>query len=424
MVPPDGARTKLPTLSWDSVVDAAEPDTPVADSSPDAVLTPENEPITLTPLSLDLDLSAGPTIPSAHPSRPRHRGFPVSHRHRSRHRSSRRPLSSTTPLSFVRHRPRSSCRRSAMSPPVPTRCRRLHPLRRLRVETVLQAPTADALPVIQEATPVDLGTPTLPTISAPAPRPATATPFEFDPASVAPPPVRQPGRRKKRGGLKLVVTLLVLIALVAGGLVLGRSYLFPGDWDDATAPYAETVVAATGVEFAEPLSIVAEPTTDFATRLQVQFATVPPDQLARWRALGLASGVVDDATIAQQLTGWQDAVYSTIDGQVYHDAGAVGPALDPQLTQEMAAASLDQQFGWSVEQPRRTLDAAAATSAEVLQQSTSRCPVVTVRRAGSAGADRGRRRPAAGHRLPHTGTARVCRIRCDDRSRQRDQRAR
>ena len=34
----------------------------------------------------------------------------------------------------------------------------------------------------------------------------------------------------------------------------------------------------------------------------------------------------------------------------------------------MAAASLDQEFGWSVDQPQRTLDAAAATSAEVLRQ--------------------------------------------------------
>jgi hypothetical protein len=366
MVPPDGARTKLPTLSWDSVVDAAEPDTPVADSSPDAVLTPENEPITLTPLSLDLDLSAGPHDPVSAPEPTAAPVFP-----------SQPPPPVPTPVAAaapvvddtvvvrttppavivpaigdVTSGPDSLSTAAPVAPAAP----------------IMQAPTTDALPVIQEATPVDLGTPTLPTISAPAPRPTTATPFEFDPASVVPPPVRQPGRRKKRGGLKLVVTLLVLIALVAGGLVLGQSYLFPGDWDDATAPYAETVVAATGVEFAEPLSIVAEPTADFATRLQVQFATVPPDQLARWRALGLASGAVDDVTIAQQLTGWQDAVYSTIDGQVYHDAGAMGPALDPQLTQEMAAASLDQQFGWSVEQPRRTLDAAAATSAEVLRQ--------------------------------------------------------
>ncbi len=163
--------------------------------------------------------------------------------------------------------------------------------------------------------------------------------------------------------------LLVLAGLVAAAFVFGTPYLFPGEWDDATAPYAEAVESSTGVEFVEPLSIVAEPTADFTTRLQTQFGAVSPDELAQWRALGLATGAVDEATIARQLAGWQDAVYSTIDGQVYHDLGAAGPELDTQLTQEMAAALLDQQFGWSDEQPQRTLDAAAATSAEVLRQS-------------------------------------------------------
>jgi hypothetical protein len=233
-------------------------------------------------------------------------------------------------------------------------------------------PETDDLPVIQEATPVDIGAPLLPTISAPtlAPSPAAApaTSFEFDPASFAPAPTHQPSRRKKRGGLKLLAVLVVLGGLVAAGVVVGQPYLFPGDWDDATAAYAEAVEVASGVEFAEPLSIVAEPTAEFAARLQAQFAAISPDELSQWRALGLASGTVDDATLAGQLSGWQDAVYSTTDGQVYHDSGAAGPELDGQLTQEMAAASLDQQFGWSLEQPQRTLDAAAATSAEVLRQ--------------------------------------------------------
>ncbi len=227
---------------------------------------------------------------------------------------------------------------------------------------------SDALPQIQEATPVETAAPLLPSIPAPAPRAVAATQFEFDPGSVAPAPTHQPHRRKQRRGIKLFATLLVLGGLVAAGIVFGQPYLFPGEWDDATAPYAEAVETASEVEFAEPLSIVAEPTADFATRLQTQFASIPPEELAQWRALGLASGVVDDTTVARQLSGWQDAVYSTLDGQVYHDIGAAGAELDAQLTQEMAAASLDQQFGWSVEQNERALDGAAATSAEVLRQ--------------------------------------------------------
>jgi hypothetical protein len=226
----------------------------------------------------------------------------------------------------------------------------------------------DALPSIQEATPVEAGGPLLPSVSPPAQRQASPTSFEFDSASVAHPHNQEPRHRKQHRGIKLLAALVVLGGLVAAGVVFGKAYLFPGEWDDVTAPYADAVETAGGVEFAEPLSIVAEPTADFGTRLQTQFASISPEEMAQWRALGLSSGVVDESTIAQQLTGWQDAVYSTLDGQVYHDSGVAGPELDAQLTQEMAAASLDQQFRWSVEQDERTLDAAAATSAEVLRQ--------------------------------------------------------
>jgi hypothetical protein len=66
-----------------------------------------------------------------------------------------------------------------------------------------------------------------------------------------------------RRGVKLVATLVVLGGLVAAGVIYGQPYLFPGEWDTATAPYAEAVEAGRGVEFAEPLAIVAEPTDTF-----------------------------------------------------------------------------------------------------------------------------------------------------------------
>jgi len=183
-----------------------------------------------------------------------------------------------------------------------------------------------------------------------------------------PPPIKQLQHRTKRGGMKLVVTLVVLGGLVAAGVVFGQPYLFPGDWDEATAPYAEAVEEVRGFEFVEPLAITAEPTAQFAGRLQTQLAPTSPEELAEWRALGLANGVVDDATLSQQLTGWQDSVYSTDDGQVYQDIGVAGAELEAELVRTMAAASLDQEFGWSADQTERTLDAAAATSGEVISQ--------------------------------------------------------
>ena len=395
MVPPNGARAKrIPALSWDSVVDNSAVDDP----APDDGEAGTSDLITIAPLVLDLASPADidEQVGGVHVEPLHVEPLHVEPLHVEPPTVIPVPAA-PVPAAPVPAAPVPAAPVPAAASPVETvsapaldeslSIRTTPPAVIVpaigdvtsgpdQIESLAAPPAAapsapavsDALPQIQEATPVESAAPLLPSIPALAPRPVAATPFEFDPGSVAPAPTHQPRRRKQRRGIKLFATLLVLGGLVAAGIVFGQPYLFPGEWDDATAPYAEAVETASEVEFAEPLSIVAEPTADFATRLQTQFASIPPEELAQWRALGLASGVVDDATVAQQLSGWQDAMYSTLDGQVYHDLGVAGPELDAQLTQEMAAASLDQQFGWSVDQDERTLDAAAATSAEVLRQ--------------------------------------------------------
>lgn len=233
------------------------------------------------------------------------------------------------------------------------------------------APSIDdaALPEIREATPAPQPTgPSLPAAAAAVQRPSTTSSFEFDAASVAAPPTPKPRGRTRRTGVKLAVTLLLLGGLVAAGVVLGQPYLFPNEWDDTTAPYAVAVETSRGVDFVEPLTITALPSAEFADRLASQLVSASPQDVAEWRALGLATGAVDDATVAGQLAGWRDVLYAADDGQVYHDADAAGPSLDAELVQAMAAASLDQQYSWSADQSERSVDAAVATSAEVLRQ--------------------------------------------------------
>ncbi len=75
--------------------------------------------------------------------------------------------------------------------------------------------------------------------------------------------------------------------------------------------------------------------------------------------------------LAELLSGWEPAVYSTTDGQIYHDDALTGPALDAALTMAMATAWLDQEFGWANGLGERDLDGAALTRAEVLAQATA-----------------------------------------------------
>ena len=164
---------------------------------------------------------------------------------------------------------------------------------------------------------------------------------------------------------------MFLCILIAGAVVFGRPYLFPDDWEANAEPYATAVEDVTGAEIAEPLVVTAEPTAAYQRRATAQLAGEWRSQMPVWRALGLASGDVTEAGLDELLAGWSPALYSTDDGQIYHDAAITGPALEALITRSMASAQLDQQFGWAIGQPGRTLDDAALTSAHVLSQATA-----------------------------------------------------
>jgi hypothetical protein len=239
------------------------------------------------------------------------------------------------------------------------------------------------LPVIVEATPVVATPPFGSSVLAPDPIGAgpqlpqvQQQPARLQTAAVvqeysAPPALATSTatpRRKSRRGLKLVLTLVVLAGLVAAGVVFGRPYLSPSDWDATAEPYAATVQAVRGVGYREPITVSAEPTTDFTLRLVGEFAPDWNDDEAMWRSLGLLNGAASQAKVAELLAGWQDAMYSTTDGQVYHDAAATTPQVEAAITASMAAASLDQQYGWSPDQRSRTTDDRVLTLAEVQRQ--------------------------------------------------------
>ncbi len=361
MAPPAGSRARrIPTISWDSVVDAppivsAEPiettdtastetaSTETASTSSPSIGSSFMGGVDLAPLRLDLN------APVAVAPQPAPAPTPTPSIDEERSAEPQEPVTvRTTPPAVI-----VPALGDVTSGP----------------DLLTPAPATDEVPEIQEATPhLASSAPQLPFVPAPVQPVPMVSSYQFDVAPVALPQTQRPRRSNKGGGTKLVVTLILLAGLVAAGVVYGQPYLFPSGWDDAAAPYAEAVETVRGVGIAEPVEIIAEPSSEFGSRLVQQLAATSPEELAQWRALGLASGGVDDATLARQLSGWQDVVYSGDTQQIHHDLGVAGAELDAQLVLAMAAAALDQEFGWSATQSQRTLDAAAATSAEVLRQ--------------------------------------------------------
>ncbi|MBG7605581.1 MAG: hypothetical protein IZT58_13285, partial [Actinobacteria bacterium] len=140
------------------------------------------------------------------------------------------------------------------------------------------ATTTDVLPEIQEATPAP-GVPALEHALASTEHPA-AQPSPVDQSAVYQlPQVPQPDQTRARSvpaqsplavetpqpvqiqtrhsgrGIVLLFTLVILGGLVAAGIVFGRPYLFPEEWDATTQPFAETTEDVSGVEFIEPLVV-------------------------------------------------------------------------------------------------------------------------------------------------------------------------
>ncbi len=217
-----------------------------------------------------------------------------------------------------------------------------------------------------------------PVIPASQPRhhPAQAASFEaaanrvptISPLAVDIPSPQHRKSSASRGVVALLFTLLVVAALITAGIIYGRPYLFPEEWDEVTAPYAEAVEAVRGVEYVEPLVITAEAPDVYEARRSADLLGDWERELPVWRALGLANGTFDQGSLDQLLDGWNPAMYSLEDGQVYHSSSLTGDELDAHVTRAMAEAGLDQDFRWSAESSTRTLDEAALVEAHLLQQ--------------------------------------------------------
>ncbi len=414
MVPPDGVRSKrLPTMSWESVVDDGA-------TSVDTAGDPPLAPAPLAPIEFAL-VAPDDFVPFATQSAttPLTQPAPISFSGALTPSADPLPMQPIEPISFapltfdtaqvalvaspaseppvVRFAPMKPIvpaiadpAPARMADPAPT------PISDPVAAVIVVAPDVEdaarvvdvpstELPQIVEATPPE-GNPLdgladgsfVPQISA-GPRlpqvrqsdiPHAAAVYDM-PVEYAHVASAQRGRRTSRSGLKLLLTLVVLGGLVAAGVVFGRPYLFPDGWDEATRPYAEAVETAREVEYIEPLAVIAEPTADYTTRLGGELVGDWSADEPVLRALGLLNGPTTEESATELLADWQNAVYSTADGQVYTDTGVTGAQLDAEIIIEMTAASLDQEFRWSTEQASRTLDDQVQTLAEVRRQASA-----------------------------------------------------
>lgn len=209
--------------------------------------------------------------------------------------------------------------------------------------------------------------------SLPIKAPVAPAGFGFDPLAVdiSRQPSSKPRRQKKSGsGFGALLVLIILGGLVAAGIVFGRPYLFPEEWDESSKTFADDIEAVRGIEFVEPLIVTAEPAATYRTRVGDQLLGSWEAHMPMWRSLGLAAGGTERGVLDSLIVDRSPAIYSTIDGQVYHDAALSIVDLDPQVTLAMAVAALDQDFLFTQSRAARSMLDAAVTDAQVMLQAT------------------------------------------------------
>ena len=166
--------------------------------------------------------------------------------------------------------------------------------------------------------------------------------------------------------------LLFIAAVVSAGVIFGRPYLFPAEWEDNALPYAEAIEEARGTEFVEPVLLTAQDNAVHRDLVSEQLLGDAQEQMPMWRSLGLAGpDATDDASLRDLTAAQSPVLYSTADGQVYYDETFNQAHRDRLISQAMATAAIDQEVTFSSGADQRGLDVNALTEAHVVQQSAA-----------------------------------------------------
>jgi len=159
-------------------------------------------------------------------------------------------------------------------------------------------------------------------------------------------------QRRKRHVMRKFASVLVLLALVAGGLFAVKFFVLDRvSWSKELEPLAKDVEAARKLEFDKNVAVTALPVAVYATRLASSSlgldGATPKARDGVWRSLGLLNGTLEPGAVGLTALVDEPAFYDPSDRAIY-----VVDGLDPEwrtyaLHRALTMALLDQHFDWS-----------------------------------------------------------------------------
>ena len=217
------------------------------------------------------------------------------------------------------------------------------------------------------------GAPSLPE-SNPAAPPAVAEPVSTGPNNSDITALRsaqlRANRQQRQGRLfgRSLLAFVVIGGVLGAGLVFGRSLLFPTEWDPQLTPIVNELQDETGVEFDGTVPAVLLSAEDYDARLgAVALGEGWTVRVPQWRALGLATGLVDAASVGVPLAQSTTAFYDPSTGTIYQTEGVTASEDDLRLA--LTQALDDQQAGSGDEQNEASADASDEASDEAAEAS-------------------------------------------------------
>ena len=159
-------------------------------------------------------------------------------------------------------------------------------------------------------------------------------------------------QRRQRHVMRKVVSVVVLMALVAGGLFAVKFFVLDRvSWSKELEPLAKDVESARHLDFDKNVQVTPLPAADYAQKLASSALSVGGEPVKTrdgvWRSLGLLNGDMDVNAVGLTALVDSPAYYDPTDHTIY-----VVDDLKPDwrtyaLHRALTMALLDQHFGWS-----------------------------------------------------------------------------
>jgi hypothetical protein len=173
-------------------------------------------------------------------------------------------------------------------------------------------------------------------------------------------------KRKKRHPFKALFKLVLVLAVLGGGLYAGKRFVLDQRWSSGLQPLAEEVAAERTLEFTRAVPARTLPASEYIVELTTDLLGLDPASINQvgqeWRALGVAQGDVTIDGIGARIALDMPAFYDPVDATIYVLENAPEDLVDLAVNEALAMALTDQHFGWG----ERLLTASPAARTAIL----------------------------------------------------------